>query len=152
MIAQIVLDLPIDGPFDYLIPEPLASQVVVGSRVKVSFGPKRHVGFVVGLLAASALPRLKSIQSSEALPAFNSLDLNFARHFAAYYGCSLGEALGAMLRNKDGVQPSIRREQKPTLSLYQCQPRHYAARIKDIMKGYQGEGQRAFFILVPDPV
>ena len=63
MIAQVVFDLPLDGPFDYLIPAHLAEKIAVGMRVKVSFGAKSRIGFVVGLLAQSAIPQLKSIQS-----------------------------------------------------------------------------------------
>ena len=33
MIAQVVFDLPLDGPFDYLIPTHLADQITVGMSV-----------------------------------------------------------------------------------------------------------------------
>ena len=59
MIAQVVFDLPLDGPFDYLIPPHLAEKIAVGMRVKVSFGAKSRIGFVVGLLAQSAIPQIK---------------------------------------------------------------------------------------------
>ena len=116
MIAQVVFDLPLEGPFDYLIPEGLVSLVVVGARVKVSFGPRVQIGFVVGLLEQSALSKLKPVQSlCDASAVFNSLDLVFARDFCAYYGCSLGQALGTSLRNKTDCKLSFRRDQKPQL-------------------------------------
>jgi primosomal protein N' (replication factor Y) (superfamily II helicase) len=152
MIAQIVFDLPLDGPFDYLIPEHLIPQITVGSRVKVSFGPKAQIGFVTGLLSQSTFSTLKSIQSlSAASAAFNSLDLTFAREFCAYYGCSLGEALGTILRNKEDHGPSIRREHKPQYSLYRCRPDQYAFKIREIINGYrQSKSSVNFLILVPD--
>ena len=36
----------------------------------------------------------------DASAVFNALDLAFAQDFSAYYGCSLGEALGTMYRSK----------------------------------------------------
>jgi len=166
MIAQVVFDLPLDGPFDYLIPEHLVPQIAIGMRVKVSFGARSQIGFVIGLLGASAFSKLKPIQSlCDASAVFNSLDLTFARDFCAYYGCSLGEALSTILRNKEDHKPSIYRDHKPLFSLYRCPPGSYAAKIQEIIDGYinsmsfppptntfGGKLQResSFLILVPD--
>ncbi len=157
MIAQVVLDLPLDGPFDYLVPEHLVPSVAAGMRVKVSFGPKAQIGFVIGLLEQSAVPRLKSIQSlCDASAVFNSLDLIFARDFCAYYGCSLGEALATILRNKSDYQLTFRRDHKPLFSLYTCPPASYAAKIQEIIDGYINsmsfprKRESSFLILVPD--
>jgi primosomal protein N' (replication factor Y) len=151
MIAQVVFDLPLDGPFDYLIPEHLIPEVVAGSRVKVSFGPKTKTGFVVGLLDTSSFSRLKPVLSlcdDEAV--FDSMDLIFARDFCASYGCSLGEALGTILRNKKNQKPSIRREHKPAYSFYRCPPGSYAGKIQKIIDEYRGHSKNHFQILVPD--
>jgi primosomal protein N' (replication factor Y) len=150
MIAQVVFDLPIDGPFDYLIPEHLAPQVRIGTRVKVSLGARVQIGYVIRLLNTSDIPKLKPIQSSHPSILFNSLDLNFAHGFSAYYGCSLGEALSTMLRNKEGYKLSVRREQKPQHSLHRCQPQHYAAKIQEIINSYTKSEETSFLILVPD--
>ncbi len=137
MIAQVVFDLPLDGPFDYLIPEHLIPAITVGTRVKVSFGHKTQIGFVIGLLGASSFSKLKPIQSlCDASAVFNTLDLIFARDFCAYYGCSLGEALGTMLRNKMDYQLTFHRNHKPLFSLYRCPPGSYAAKIQEIINGY----------------
>ena len=51
-------------------------------RVKVSFGPRTQIGFVVGLLEESAIVRLKPILSlCDDAPVFNSLDLVFCQGF-----------------------------------------------------------------------
>ncbi|MDE2231795.1 MAG: hypothetical protein KGJ95_07020 [Candidatus Omnitrophica bacterium] len=149
MIAQLVFDLPIDGPFDYLVPEHLAGGVTVGCRVRVSFGRGTRIGFVVGLIDQSAIARLKPVGGlADAGPVFNELDLEFAKGFGAYYGCSLGEALTTVLRNKKNLEPSMRRDRKPVISLYRCPPDEYAVQIQRIMAGYPS-GAR-FLVLVPD--
>ena len=155
MIAQIVFDLPLDGPFDYLIPEHLVPKITVGSRVKVSFGPRPQIGFVIGIIAQSSISKLKPIQSlCDTSAIFNSLDLTFAQDFCAYYGCSLGEALSTMLRNKEGAGLSVHRDHKPVLTLYRCQPNHYVVKIQEIMRNYHRHSERSeesqFLILVPD--
>jgi len=134
MIAQVVFDLPIDGPFDYSIPEHLISQVLPGKRVKVSFCNRIHLGFVIGLLDKSAIAKLKPILSLvDRSVVFNSLDLTFARDFSGFYGCNLGESFSTVLRNKKDPKPSIRRDHKPGISLYRCQPNSYAVKIQKII-------------------
>ena len=151
MIAQIVFDLPLDGPFDYLIPEHLISAVAVGSRVKVSFGPKTKIGFVTGLIEASAILRLKPVLSlCDDAPVFDSQDLIFARDFCANYGCSLGEALATTLRNRTTPRITTRRDHDPEYSLYICPPSSYAVKIQEIMDGYRRHSKNNFLILVPD--
>jgi len=158
MIAQVVFDLPLDGPFDYLVPEHLVPQVSLGMRVKVTFGTRPQIGFVIGLLSQSVIAKLKPIQClPDSSAAFKSLDLTFAQTFCAYYGCSLGEALGTILRNKKDHGPSIRRDHKPLLSLYRCHPNSYAVKIQEIIKNYhrRSDPERSekeesqFLILVP---
>jgi len=149
MISQIVFDLPLEGPFDYLIPEHLASQVIVGMRVKVSFGPKTQIGLVTDILAQSVILKLKPIISlCEPSAVFNELDLNFARQFSAYYGCSLGEALFTLLRNKEVLKPSISRGNQSKIVLYRSLPEKYVKKIQEIINGYSAHSR--FLLLVPD--
>jgi len=160
MISQVVFDLPLDGPFDYLIPESLASKITLGMRVKVSFSNRIQVGFVIALIEESAIAQLKSILSVyDTSAVFNSLDLDFARDFCAYYGCSLGGALSTILRNKEGQNPSVHRDHTPQYSLYKCQPSSYGAKIQEIINGYINstslmsfprKRESSFLILVPD--
>jgi primosomal protein N' len=48
-IAQVVFGLPVEGPFDYLIPEDLVGRVAPGQRVAVRFAGKKRCGVIVGL-------------------------------------------------------------------------------------------------------
>ena len=59
MIAQVIVDVsayPVDRPFDYLIPEQWEELIDTGCRVKVPFGPRNVLGFVVGLKAETDVP------------------------------------------------------------------------------------------------
>jgi len=156
MIAQVVLDLPIDGPFDYLIPENLTGQISVGRRVKVSFGPRPQIGFVVGILKESPIAKLKTVISLvDNAPAFTQVDLDFAHQFCAYYGCSLGEALFVILRNKEGQPITIQKDRLPGITYHHCFPDGYVKQIEKIIDGYHGsqsfkQGEKRFLILVPD--
>ena len=135
--------------FDYLIPEEFVSQIVVGKRVKVSFGPRPQTGCVTGLLEKSSIARLKPILSIlDASAIFNDLELTFAQDFAAYYGCSLGEALFTILRNKENNKLMVQREHTPVVSLHRCSPDEYAAQVQKIIDGYPAQSR--FLILVPD--
>ncbi|MGG0643604.1 primosomal protein N' [Sporosarcina gallistercoris] len=58
MIAEVIVDVaayPIDRPFDYKIPELFAGFVEPGMRVKVPFGPRKVVGYVIALKQESDL-------------------------------------------------------------------------------------------------
>ena len=44
MIARVTLEIALRKEFDYAIPEELAAQIEIGSRVKVPFGPRQVLG------------------------------------------------------------------------------------------------------------
>ncbi|NLE64334.1 MAG: hypothetical protein GX606_00210 [Elusimicrobia bacterium] len=93
-IAHIVVGLPVEGPFDYSVPEEFRDKVLVGVRVLVSFAGRKRVGVVVSLgkkpLVEKVLPVLKVLDET---PAFEENALAFFREFALHFGCSFGEAL-----------------------------------------------------------
>ncbi|SDW02278.1 replication restart DNA helicase PriA [Marininema mesophilum] len=63
-IAAVYVDVSAHGTdraFDYLIPEALLSEVKVGSRVQVPFGPRKLMGYVAGFPTITNAKRLKSI-------------------------------------------------------------------------------------------
>lgn len=52
LIAEVIVDVStyhVDRPFDYQVPVEWISVIELGSRVKVPFGPRNVLGFVVGL-------------------------------------------------------------------------------------------------------
>ena len=48
-IARVIVDLSLDRPFDYRIPEELRSSIRIGTRVIVPFARSRRSGFVLDL-------------------------------------------------------------------------------------------------------
>lgn len=66
LIAEVIVDVStyhVDRPFDYQVPEEWISVIELGSRVKVPFGPRNVLGFVVGLKKETDVPlnKLKAI-------------------------------------------------------------------------------------------
>ena len=66
LIAKVIVDVaayPVDRPFDYIVPQEWASLIEKGCRVKVPFGPRNVLGFVVELTDKTefVLEKLKAI-------------------------------------------------------------------------------------------
>ncbi|MEQ6050628.1 primosomal protein N' [Lysinibacillus capsici] len=66
LIAEVIVDVStyhVDRPFDYQVPVEWISVIELGSRVKVPFGPRNVLGFVVGLKKETDVPlnKLKAI-------------------------------------------------------------------------------------------
>ncbi len=62
MIAEVIVDVaayPIDRPFDYTIPALFQGFVEPGMRVKVPFGPRKVVGYVIDVKETSGLDETK---------------------------------------------------------------------------------------------
>ena len=52
-IAKVIVDVaayPVDRPFDYLVPDEWVDLIERGSRVKVPFGARNVLGFVVDIV------------------------------------------------------------------------------------------------------
>lgn len=63
-IARVIVDVPssqTNRPFDYLIPEKYKDVIQIGMRVIVPFGPRKIMGFVVGLANDTKFNKMKSI-------------------------------------------------------------------------------------------
>ncbi len=119
-IAQVVVGLPIEGPFDYFIPESLREKIAIGSRVGVFFGKRKLTGFTIGLKPKSLYPKLKPILSLlDSHPSLSPEILKFTKALAEYYGCSWGEALEiclpAALRKGRELNLSLLESENPKL-------------------------------------
>jgi primosomal protein N' (replication factor Y) (superfamily II helicase) len=67
-IASVIVDVPaypVDRPFDYVIPQEFQELIEVGCRVKVPFGPRNVLGFVVAIKDETEFDRAKLKQISE---------------------------------------------------------------------------------------
>ncbi|MEI6564274.1 MAG: primosomal protein N' [bacterium] len=98
MIAKVVVDVAVDKEFDYLIPDALSAQVKLGSRVNLSFGPRKTQGYVVGFSQSSGHPKLKAIESVVGeKPYIDEKLLKLARWMADYYCAPVELAVQAVL-------------------------------------------------------
>jgi len=99
-VARVVVDSPLphlDRPFDYLIPERLAGQVAVGSRVRVVFAGRLISAVVVELAhEAAAGVRLLEIKSAAKIPTFSPAALTLAQAVARRYAGGLWDVLRLM--------------------------------------------------------
>ncbi|MCM8780900.1 MAG: primosomal protein N' [Candidatus Omnitrophica bacterium] len=98
LYAKVVVGLPIDGPFDYIVPADLQEKIKVGSRVKIDFHNQKRLGYVVGLSSKTKIRKLKSIISViDDVPILDRNILLLTKELASYYCCSWGEAIETAL-------------------------------------------------------
>ncbi|MCM8790554.1 MAG: primosomal protein N' [Candidatus Omnitrophica bacterium] len=96
--ADIAIALPIDKLFQYQIPEELLSRLAIGSRVFVSFGSKKVVGYVVGFSETAGREGIKPIETViDAEPILSSEMLSLTKWISDNYFCSWGEAIEAAI-------------------------------------------------------
>ena len=94
MFAKIAVGLPVGGPFDYSLPGEMTGKIKPGSRVWVSFGPRRVLGYVVGLVKESKIKKLKPVlELIDEFPLFDKNLLSLTKELADFYCCSWGEAI-----------------------------------------------------------
>ena len=101
LYANVVLGLPIDGPFDFIIPLDLEDKITIGARVLVDFRNKKTVAYVVGLNKKTKIKKLKEILVIlDQAPILNKGMLLLTKRLAQYYCCSWGEAIETALPEK----------------------------------------------------
>lgn len=97
-IAQVVVGLPIDGPFDYSVPQNFQGPIEAGMRVRVLFNRRMRAGYVVGFQSKSSFPKLNPILDIlDKSPALSHQALQLTKNLSEYYGCSWGEAIDSYL-------------------------------------------------------
>jgi primosomal protein N' (replication factor Y) (superfamily II helicase) len=97
--AEIVLPLPLSGSFTYSVPDRLKNELVRGSRVVVSFGPKKIYTGIVFSLHSDEPTGFKVKPVSEVLGG-NPVDghlLDLIDWMSGYYMASRGEVLKAAI-------------------------------------------------------
>ena len=96
-IVQVVVGLPVEGPFDYTVPVGVGA-LRPGMRVRVPFGPRSCLGVVVGTGDRKNAQDLRSVEDIlDERPVVDELPLRLCRELAGYYDCSLGEAIEMIL-------------------------------------------------------
>ena len=95
--VQVLVDVPLlhlDRPFTYRVPEALAGQVHLGSRVKVPFGGRRRVdGWVVGRTADLPDDARDLLRVVSPIPSFGPTELDLFRWVADRYAGGVVDTL-----------------------------------------------------------
>src|ERR1700679_4017043 len=113
MIARVSLEIALRKEFDYSIPDELAGQVDVGSRVQVPFGARKILGVVTAVAEESAQTNLKPIlKVIGAQTLVTEKVLKLARWIGEYYCCAPETALKSVLpeairKEKDGWKKQL---------------------------------------------
>lgn len=125
--VRVVLDVPLEGPFDYKC----AEAVAIGDRVIVSFGRRKMIGMVIDLPTAPGCdPNLvKPIEAVlKDLAPMSTSWLKFAKFAADYYQRPMGEvvlpalpvalrSIGAYQGKRSAGGPVDRLDQKRNVAL-----------------------------------
>lgn len=97
-IAKVVVRLPLNRVFDYLIPDELAPQAVPGTPVIVPFGHSNRPGYIVEVTDHSERTDLKPIVSIAGRQALiRSSVMRLARWMADYYLAPIEAAIHTVL-------------------------------------------------------
>ncbi|OGX40847.1 MAG: primosomal protein N' [Omnitrophica WOR_2 bacterium RIFCSPLOWO2_12_FULL_50_9] len=92
-IAQVIVGLPVEGPFDYSVGKSLRDRIAVGQRVRMVFNRRPSIGVVVRFQKNSPFKPLNPVLSIlDDYPSLDEKALKLTRAFGRYYGCSWGEA------------------------------------------------------------
>ena len=100
LYAEVILSLPLDQSFSYIVPESYKESAKIGSRVLVPLGQRMLTGFIVTLRKRRISPEFELKEIAEVLdeePIFSPSFLSFTRKLCDYYYSSWGELLQASL-------------------------------------------------------
>ncbi|GHU89447.1 primosomal protein N' [Spirochaetia bacterium] len=109
---DLVFDIPAKTTFSYRRDE--KGEAAVGKRAMAPFGKREVLGYIVGEgdspppgMDEAGIKAIRRVVDAE--PLFDSRDISLAQWIAAYYLCSLGQALSAMIPSgrRPGSYPSL---------------------------------------------
>lgn len=99
--VNVVIGLPVEGSFTYLVPENLMLDVAIGKRVWIPFGKrKKTIGYIIDIKDKSSIPdknlkNIKDIIDSE--PIIDRELLKLTKQVSDYYYNSWGESIEAVI-------------------------------------------------------
>ncbi len=147
IFADVIVDISVkslDRPFQYIVPEEMAEDAVVGARVRIPFGRADRTvqGYIIGLAreAKFAVDRTKSILEIEKQGVVvESHLLSLAYWMKENYGSTMNDAIRAVLPVRKEIRQKVRHMVYPRVgreelaySLSECERKHYHARARAI--------------------
>lgn len=153
MFAKVLVNLPIEGPFDYSIPPEMLSEISVGKRVWVSFGPRRTVGYVIEISEKSDFNKIKPILSViDSQPIVTDELIRLTKQIADYYLCSWGEAIDAVVpsalkKGKVSIKPRLKEDEVEIERTCLLEPNtHQANALRSILNAIEAGCFKAFLL------
>lgn len=139
LYAKVLLNLPIEGPFDYIIPDQFKEDAAPGKRVWVSFGPRRLIGVIIATTDTTTLKKVKPISDLiDAEPILSKEMLQLTKKVSERYLCSWGEAINAAVpsslkQGRTSVKPRDEDDYSAILPTEDLEPTlQQKAALKDI--------------------
>ncbi|MDR1663147.1 MAG: primosomal protein N' [Endomicrobium sp.] len=100
IVLDVAVPVPLNKTFHYLYPEGINPENIVGKRVKIPFGKRILIGYVVACLYIEEDPSLKLKQLMEVIDDEVLIDnetVELADYISKNYICSLGEAYSSII-------------------------------------------------------
>ncbi|MFH1441841.1 MAG: hypothetical protein ABIH18_07385, partial [Candidatus Omnitrophota bacterium] len=98
LYAKVVFGLPVEGPFDYIIPKNIQKTAFIGSRVIVTFGREKKLGYIVAITSKTRIKNIKPIlQLPDSCALLDTNFLTLTKMLSEYYCCSWGQAIDTAL-------------------------------------------------------
>lgn len=110
LFAKVILPLKIRSDIYYIVPEHLAADIKIGSRVLVNFANREYAAVISDLCSSPAgfKGSLKEIISVIPSPPVQSSELEFWQWVSDYYMCTVGEVYKAAYPNNRSPDKPVR--------------------------------------------
>jgi len=108
LFAHIAIDAHVDGLYTYVVPDYLANDLSIGSRVLVPFGNRTLTGYVISFTDRAGVDNLKQVLSVlDAEPVLNKEMIDFAKWISDYYLSPLGEIVSLFVPQNISVHSEV---------------------------------------------
>lgn len=149
VFAEIIVDISVkslDRPFQYIVPEEMAEEAVVGALVRVPFGSGNRTmkGYIIGLSTEPAydISKTKSILEIVRQGVIvESHLLSLAYWIKENYGATMNDAIKVVLPVKQEMKEKVKRtiypcisRQKMTEKWEQFERKHYKAKARVLLQ------------------
>ncbi len=129
--AEVILPLPLQSTFTYLIPEELAGKVSAGSRVMVQFGRKKIYTGIVESIGPAPRTQLRTGEIKEVMallddaPVAFPLQMKLWNWMADYYLCTPGDVM------KSAIPAGLKPESETRITLNKDWERSEAEKLTE---------------------